>query len=156
MAKEIERKFLLAEGTSIPIPTIHTKVKIRQGYISADRDKNVRIRIYDNSAVLGVKFTDTEITEEFEFVIPKRDGMAIYKRCDTRLEKKRLSFKRKNVRFDIDTYPNGIIVVEAEFESIKQMENWEKPHWIGEDVSGQSEYSNVVLAKQNLVFNDGN
>lgn len=154
MAKEIERKFLLAEGASIPIPTIHSKIKIRQGYISADKEKNVRVRIYDSSAVIGIKFTGGEITDEFEYAIPKRDGVAIYNKCETKLEKKRLSFRRNKVQFDIDTYPNGIIVVEAEFDSIKQMQAWEKPHWIGEDVSDRSEYSNVVLAQQNLVFND--
>ncbi len=153
MAKEIERKFLLTEGTSIPIPAKYTNFYIKQGYIHGDKDKNVRIRLTIDKAVLGIKFTDEEITDEFEYEIPQADGRAIYAKTINRVEKKRLSFKRNKVHYDVDTYPNGIIIVEAEFESIYQMKNWVKPSWIGEEVTGYEQYSNVVLARQNLTFN---
>jgi CYTH domain-containing protein len=44
--------------------------------------------------------------------------------------------------------------VEVEFKSIKQMKVWEKkiPHWIGQEITGVSKYSNIALAKQNLKF----
>lgn len=152
MAQEIERKFLLTEGASIPIPGVHKIFNIRQGYIHGDKDKNVRIRLTTNKAVLGIKFTDEAITDEFEYEIPVVDGLAMYKKTSRRVEKKRLSFKRKKVQYDIDTYPNGVIIVEAEFKSVEQMEAWVKPSWIGEEVTGFEQYSNVVIAQQNLTF----
>lgn len=152
MAQEIERKFLLAEGTSIPIPGVYKNFNIRQGYIHGDKDKNVRVRLTTNKAVLGIKFTDEAITDEFEYEIPVADGLAMYKKTSRRVEKKRLSFKRKKVQYDIDTYPNGVIIVEAEFKSVEQMEAWIKPSWIGEEVTGFEQYSNVVIAQQNLTF----
>lgn len=152
MAQEIERKFLLAEGTSIPIPAVHKIFNIRQGYIHGDKDKNVRVRLTTNKAVLGIKFTDEAITDEFEYEIPVADGLAMYRKTSRRVEKKRLSFKRNKVQYDVDTYPNGLLIVEAEFLSVAQMETWVKPDWIGVEVTGLREYSNVVIAEQNLTF----
>lgn len=151
MAKEIERKFLLADGP-IPIPKKHKKSWIYQGYIFADMGKNIRVRLSKKKSYLTVKFTDKAITDEFEYKIPQEDALEIYDKCEWTLEKKRLSFKRGGVHFDVDTYPNGLVTVEAEFDDLTDMITWEKPSWIGEEVSGQSEYSNVVLAKQNLKF----
>ena len=151
MAKEFERKFLLALE-SIPIPKKHKKTWITQGYIFADMGKNIRVRLTKKKSFLCVKFTEGVITDEFEYKIPQEDALEIYEQCEWTLEKKRLSFKCGGVHFDIDTYPNGLVVVETEFDYLTDMLNWEKPSWIGVEVSGKSEYSNVVLAKQNLKF----
>lgn len=153
MAKEIERKFLLTYGASIPIPAVYSKFNIKQGYISGDKDKNVRVRLTTSKAILGIKFTTEAITDEFEYEIPKKDGKEIYRKCEFKLEKRRLSFKGpQKVHYDVDSYPNGLVVVEVEFNSIEHMEKWVKPHWIDEEVTGKAEYSNVVLAKENLIF----
>ncbi len=153
MAKEIERKFLLTKGASIPIPAKYSNFYIKQGYIHGDKDKNVRIRLTIDKAVLGIKFTDEAITDEYEYEIPQTDGRAIYAKTTNRVEKKRLSFKRNKVHYDVDSYPNGVIVVEAEFKSVEQMNEWKKPSWIGDEVTGFEEYSNVVMSQQNLTFN---
>lgn len=155
MAQEIERKFLLAEGATSPVFGDFTKDKLRQGYISGDKEKNVRIRLTGGKtpkAILGIKFTNDAITDEFEYEIPMDEGLQIYEKAEFKLEKKRLSFDINKVHYDLDIYPNGLQIVEAEFKSVEQMEKWVKPVWIGEEVSKQSEYSNVVLAKQNLLF----
>jgi adenylate cyclase len=152
MGKEIERKFLLAAGASIPIPAKFSKFGIKQGYIHGDMDKNIRIRLTSKFAVLGVKFTQGTIRDEFEYDITMEDGKTIYDKCLWKLEKKRLSFKRNNVHYDVDSYPNGIVVIEAEFTSEEQMNGWVKPSWIGEEVTNDGKYSNVVLAQQILTF----
>lgn len=152
MAQEIERKFLLAEGATSPVFGDYSKTKIRQGYISGDKDKNVRIRLTADKAVLGIKFTDREITDEFEYEIPMEEGIQIYERTQSKLEKKRISFDLNKVHYDLDIYPNGLQIVEAEFKSVEQMEKWVKPVWIGDEVSKQEMYSNVFLATQNLTF----
>ena len=150
--KEIERKFLLADGASIPIPAKFEKFKIKQAYIFAEKDKQVRVRITTSKAVLGIKYTEGIVRDEFEYKIPLKDGKLMYEKSTAKLEKNRLSFKRSSEHYDIDTYPNGYIVVEVEFKSEKTMNNWEKPRWIGEEITNDSKYSNIILAQQNLKF----
>ncbi len=163
MAKEIERKFLLAKGTSIPIPENFTKAKIKQGYIFVGKDKQVRIRIIEiqhvELATICVKYTAKLIRDEFEFNVSDKlkDAKELYKKCKFSIEKKRLSFNshvNPIVHYDVDIFPNGMQLVEVEFKSIKQMKMWEKnkPHWIGKEITGKSFYSNIKLAKKNLKF----
>mgnify|MGYP006935469585 CR=1 FL=1 len=153
MGKEIERKFLLAEGASIPIPRVHQKLTIKQGYLHAEKGKQVRIRIYDDSkAYIGVKFTESQIRDEFEYPIPLEDGKLMYGKTEQKLEKRRLSFSRGKEHYDVDTFPNGLTFVEVEFKSMKAMENWEKPSWLGEEITGVGKYSNINLAKKDLKF----
>lgn len=153
MAKEIERKFLLAKGTSIPLPAKLEQTSIKQGYIFLEKGKHLRIRIYQKlKAFICLKYTSGPIRDEYEYLIPLEDGIEIYKKCDAKLEKKRTTFKRGKETYDIDTYPNGITAVEVEFQSLKDAKKWVKPHWIGEEITGNSKYSNIQLAKQNLKF----
>lgn len=153
MGKEIERKFLLAKGASIPIPKKHDKLIIKQGYLHAEKGSQVRIRIYnDFKAYIGIKFTETQIRDEFEYLIPLEDGKLMYEKSKLNLEKNRLSFKRGKEHYDVDTFPNGIQFVEVEFKSLKDMEAWVKPSWLGEEITGVSKYSNINLAKKNLKF----
>lgn len=158
MAKEIERKFLLAEGTSIPIPEEFCKYDIKQAYILAEKDKQVRIRISTiaetklTKAIIGIKFTGGLVRDEYEVKMDVKEGLDLYEKCDLNLEKKRLSFKKNGLHYDVDTFPNGITFVEVEFKTLKAMEKWVKPTWIGEEITKNSEYSNIVLAKQNLKF----
>lgn len=151
MAKEIEKKFLLSKGTSIPIPDNFVKYDIKQGYIFAEKGKQVRIRIANGKAILCIKFTGNIIRDEFEYEIPMEDGKEIYNKCSSKLEKHRLSFSVGNERYDIDTFHiNKVIVVEVEFKSIKTMKKWKKPHWLGKEVTGISKYSNILLAKKKI------
>jgi CYTH domain-containing protein len=150
--KEIERKFLLSDGSSIPIPAKFEKFKIKQAYIFADKDKQVRIRLTKTKAVLCVKYTEGLVRDEFEYKIPLKDGKMMYEKSNTKLEKQRLSFKRSSEHYDVDTYPNGYVVVEVEFKDEEKLNNWVKPNWIGEEITQDSKYSNIVLAQQNLKF----
>lgn len=176
MAKEIERKFLLAKGASIPIPEDFTKLRIKQAYISLEKDKQVRVRITregsgiktihsrgsrvtisTEEASVCIKYTDKLIRDEFEFEIDLTEGKSLYKKCKWSVEKDRLSFNSHHmygVHYDVDSFPNGIKYVEVEFMSIKDMKKWEKniPSWIGKEITGVSKYSNVTLAKKKLKF----
>lgn len=163
MAKEIERKFLLTKGSSIPIPESFVKTIIKQGYIHIEKNKQIRIRIFklENSiecASICVKYTGKQIRDEFEFFItPKlKEAKELYNKCELFLEKKRLSFDAnlKGVTYDIDSFPNGMQWIEVEFDSIKIMKRWEKkkPYWVGKEVSNDSNFSNIRLAKKHLKF----
>jgi len=152
MGKEIERKFLLNEKASIPIPANYKRYTIKQGYILTGDSKQVRIRLTVYDAVIGIKFGNSPIRDEYEYEIPMADGKEIYEKCELKLEKSRLSFKRGKEQYDVDSYPNDINVVEVEFKSIEDSNNWVKPEWIGKEISGKKKYSNITLAKQNLKF----
>lgn len=152
MGKEIERKFLLAEGASIPIPGKFEKVNIKQAYIHAEKGKQIRVRITSKKAVLGIKFTGDIVRDEFEYEIPMKDAKVMYDKASWKLEKKRLSFQRGKEHYDVDTFPNKMIFIEVEFKSIKDMNSWVKPSWLGEEITNVSKYSNITLAKKNLKF----
>lgn len=152
MAKEIERKFLLEKGTSIPIPEQHYKLNIKQGYIHVEKDKQIRVRVYKNKGVICLKYTKNQIRDEFEYDIPLKDAKEIYNKCKWKLEKKRISFTVGSENYDIDLFPNGMVYVEVEYKSIKAMNKWVKPKWIDKEISNKPKYSNIRLAKKKLSF----
>lgn len=152
MAKEIERKFLLAKGASIPIPVQYEKYTIKQAYLLAEKGKQIRVRIINNfKSWIAVKYTDSIVRDEFEYLIPLKDAKEMYKKSVLKIEKKRLSFKSVN-HYDVDTFPNGLVTVEVEFTSLKDMKKWKKPSWLGREITGESKYSNITLAKKKLKF----
>jgi CYTH domain-containing protein len=178
MGKEIERKFLLAKGTSIPIPEDYSKLKIQQGYISVEKDKQVRVRITTEGsgektihsrggivtvrmvdASICIKYTSKLVRDEFEFDVDLDEAKSLFKKCQWSIEKKRLSFDShvtpNEVHYDVDSFPNGMQWIEVEFSSVKAMKKWEKnkPSWIGKEITGVRKYSNITLAKKNLKFN---
>lgn len=149
MAKEIERKFLL-RGVTIPLPDSATTVHIKQAYILAKQDKQVRVRILDGVVgSLCVKYTGGPVRDEFEYSIPVEDAQVMFDNSTQRLEKKRISFQEGGAHYDIDEFPNGISFVEVEFSSLEHMNSWVKPGWLGEDVTHRSDYSNIVIAGSN-------
>jgi len=148
MAKEIEKKFLLADGASIPIPAKYARFKIKQAYLLAEKGKQIRIRLTKDKAVITIKYTGNIVRDEYEYGIPMKDGKEIYKKCELKLEKDRLTFSRDNVHYDVDTFINGIVFVEVEFKSLRDMKKWVKPSWLGKEITNDKKYSNIVLAKQ--------
>lgn len=149
MGKEIERKFLI-KG-EIPRKNIKEKL-IKQGYIFIEKGKHLRIRLYMGKAILGLKFTKGIFRDEFETLLSLKDGKEIYNKCEHTVEKYRTTFKIGKNTYDIDRYPNGITVVEVEFQSESDAKKWKKPEWIGKEISGNRDYSNLRLASQNLKF----
>lgn len=151
MGKEIELKFLL-NNSPIPIPKKFKKTLIKQAYIHSDKDKQIRIRLLNDIGVIGIKYYNGLIRDEFEYEIPFDDAKFMYEKSENKLEKKRISFKRFDEHYDVDEFPNGIQFVEVEFKSIDHMNKWVKPSWIGDEITNDHNYSNVVLSKQKLKF----
>ena len=152
MAKEIERKFLLSKGSSIPLPEKGRRIEIKQGYIFVEKGKHLRIRLYKNRAVLGLKYTSGPIRDEYEYEVSMKDGKEMYNKCTMKLEKIRHTFVRGKETYDIDSYPNGVMFVEVEFKTLNASKKWVKPSWIGKEITGVAKYSNIVLAKKKLMF----
>lgn len=154
MAKEIERKWLVNE--SILLSTTFYDYFIQQGYIMLEEHKQLRIRLLDNGkAVLGLKYTENAVRDEYEYDIPYNDGLELYNKCEFTVEKKRFVLIEDNgLKYEIDVYPNGLRVVEVEFKSLEEANTFVELDWFDEEITTNREYSNITLAKQNLKFNE--
>ena len=148
MAKEIERKFLvkgdvwksLAGGTSY-----------RQGYLNSAKERTVRVRTIDDKGYLTVKGITTGATRsEYEYEIPEADAAAMLNDlCEKPLiEKNRYKIRAREHTWEIDEFfgeNHGLVVAEVELASEEQA--FEKPGWIGEEVTGDPRYFNSNLIK---------
>ncbi|NLG15667.1 MAG: CYTH domain-containing protein [Lentisphaerae bacterium] len=151
MAIETELKFLTTSEEWRKLAS--SKVEITQGYFNQADGYNVRVRIIDNSTAkltIKSKRLNTGISKfEFEYDIPLIDGMLMIKIfCQNRIIKKTRYFVKHNDHtWEIDEFHgdnDGLVLAELELKSID--EPYEKPSWIGEDVSLLLQYTNAVLA----------
>jgi adenylate cyclase len=148
MAKEIERKFLvkgdawkaLAKGTSY-----------RQGYLNSIKERTVRVRTIVDKGYLTVKGITTEATRlEYEYEIPAAEADAMLTDlCEKPIiEKKRYKVPFGGLTWEIDEFfgeNQGLVVAEAELTSEDQA--FQKPEWIGGEVTGDPRYFNSNLIK---------
>ena len=147
MAKEIERKFLVSTNNwKDDVSTTHV---FRQGYLSYDSERTVRVRATEVSGFLTIKGITTGLTrDEFEYEIPLADALALLQLCERpAIEKKRYLVPHGAHIWEIDVFEGvnaGLIVAEIELQS--EEEAFEKPTWLGEEVSGQRKYSNSALS----------
>ncbi len=148
MTFEIERKFLVKnDGWKSP----GRGVVCRQGYLSRTRDCVVRVRTAGDRAYLAVKGALTEITrKEFEYEIPVADAKVLLADfCEKPLiEKIRRLIRYKGFTWEVDAFSGeneGLVIAELELE--REDEPFEKPDWIGSEVTGDPRYYNANLVK---------
>ena len=148
MAKEIERKFLvigddwrqLAKGTYY-----------RQGYLNSAKERTVRIRTIDDKAYLTVKGPTVGVTrQEYEYEIPHADCVQMLENLAEKpiIEKARYKIPFAGLTWEIDEFFGvnaGLIVAEVELASESQA--FEKPAWVGEEISSDPRYFNSNLVK---------
>ena len=145
MALEIERKFLVKEGAW---PDLHG-TKYRQGYLNSYKERTVRVRIVDDKGYLTVKgISRGAVRVEYEYEIPKDEAEAMLDDlCEKPLiEKLRYKTEFKGLVWEVDEFfgeNQGLIVAEVELESEDQ--EFIKPEWIGEEVTGDPKYFNASL-----------
>ena len=146
--REIERKFLVRgdgwRGRAEP-------VSYRQGYLARTSDRVVRVRVAGNKGLLTVKIKSGVISrEEFEYSVPLEDAQAMLSALSPGeiIEKYRYTFEEKGAVWEVDEFlgaNSGLIVAEIELKSEDQ--EFEKPDWLGDEVSRLSRYLNVELAQ---------
>jgi len=146
MAKEIERKFLVKNNDWKNLVTKQTK--IQQAYLNLDKERTVRVRIKNEEAFLTIKGITKGIErQEFEYKIPIKDAQAMLQICHKPIiEKTRFEVIYKNHLWEIDEFygdNKGLIVAEIELKSTN--EAFEKPDFIGTEVSDDSRYYNASL-----------
>jgi CYTH domain-containing protein len=144
---EIERKFLV-KGDFVPFAV--KKEKIIQGYLCATVERSIRIRIKGDSAYLAIKGQANKngfSLTEFEYPVPLEDASEIMKLCEWVIEKERYYIPAGKHTFEVDVFRGlheGLIVAELELQSEK--EPFDKPDWLGEEVTGNAQYYNAYLA----------
>jgi CYTH domain-containing protein len=149
---EIERKFLV-KGDFHPFAV--KKVRIVQGYLCTSLERTVRIRIKDDSAFITIKGPANEngfSRLEFEYPVPVSDAEEMMKLCNAVIEKERHYVPEEKGRtFEIDVFHGaheGLVIAELELQS--EDEAFEKPDWLGDEVTGDERYYNAYLASHTL------
>jgi len=151
MANEIERKFLIKS-----LPEGMGGTTMRQGYLQPEKERAVRIRTVEKDGskkgVLTIKGMGSESgmsRYEFETNIPVSDADHLLSLCDQPLiEKTRYKIDNENLVWEVDEFHgvnDGLVVAEVELESEDQQFN--KPDFVGEEVTGQVKYYNMMLLK---------
>lgn len=148
MGTEIERKFLVAtDGWK---KSVTKSTEIIQGYLSDDREACVRARIVDGKeGWLTVKGKGDGVSRpEFEYPIPAEDASEIIAMCGQRtLVKRRNIVPAGDLKWEIDVFRDrheGIVLAEIELPSADHPVEF--PDWLGEEVTGDVQYLNQVMA----------
>jgi len=146
MAVEIERKFLVqGDGWRGLVPGKH----YRQGYLSTDADRTVRVRVIEDRGYLTIKGATVNATRaEYEYAIPVEDAHAMLDTlCERPLvEKTRYRIEHQGMVWEVDEFAGenaGLLLAEVELDSEDQV--IALPDWAGEEVTGELRYYNSNL-----------
>lgn len=146
---EIERKFLV---TSNAFKTdAFSQNKIAQGYLSSVPERTVRVRIKGDKGFVTVKgiSSDSGMSRfEWEKEIPVDEAENLLKLCEKSIiDKIRFNVTIGNHTFEVDEFHGeneGLIIAEIELNS--ENEAFEKPNWLGEEVTNDKRYYNSYLS----------
>ncbi|MCM5661842.1 CYTH domain-containing protein [Galbibacter mesophilus] len=147
---EIERKFLVTSEDYKSQAS--SKTRIVQGFLNKDPQRTVRVRIKGNQGFITVKGVSNDAgTSRFEWEkeITVAEAESLLKLCEKGIiDKYRYEVKLGNHTFEIDAFledNEGLEIAEVELQS--ENEAFEKPNWLGEEVTGDVRYYNSQLAK---------
>jgi adenylate cyclase len=146
---EIERKFLVLGDYK---PFASSKFEIKQGYISTDKHRTVRIRIVDDQGFITIKGASDEsgmVRMEWEKKIPLDEAVALLGLCSQPLiEKTRYIVELDDHLIEIDEFSGeneGLTLAEIELSDINEVVDL--PNWLGKEVTNDSKYYNSYLSK---------
>ena len=150
MGVEIERKFLVK---SDQYKSESFKVqRIIQGYLSSVPERNVRVRLIGDQGFLTVKGIGNESGVsrfEWEVKISQKEAEQLLQICEPgKIDKSRYLINSNNYIIEVDEFlgdNEGLGIAEIELNS--EEETFEKPKWLGEEVTGQIRYYNSELMK---------
>jgi adenylate cyclase len=148
MGKEIEKKFLV---TSDQWRQLAQGTVYRQGYLSVVKERVVRVRTIGDTGYLTIKGITVGASRlEYEYEISVSDSNEMLDQLCQKpiIEKKRYKVEFEGLIWEIDEFfgdNNGLIVAEVELEDENQ--EFEKPKWIGQEVTSDPRYFNSNLTK---------
>jgi adenylate cyclase len=153
MGVEIERKFLLASDAWRA--QVSRSQRLVQGYLvsaaavtSGAARSSVRVRIGGEQAWLNIKSSNLGAArDEYEYEVPLADAEAMLARlCDGVVEKIRHYVAHANHEFEIDEFfgaNDGLVVAELELDAVD--EAYERPLWLGAEITHLPRYYNLNL-----------
>lgn len=147
---EIERKFLVTSDSYKK--EAFTKKRIIQGYLNSNPERTVRVRIKENKAYLTIKGNSSasgmsRFEWEKEILVDEAKNLLLL--CEKGvIDKTRFEVKVGNHTYEIDEFygeNEGLEMAEIELQS--ETELFEKPDWLGEEVTNDNRYYNSYLSK---------
>lgn len=149
MPQEIERKFLV---TGEYKSQAYAQTRIVQGYISSARGRTVRVRIRDDKGYLTIKgASNASGTSRYEWEkeISLEEARELMQLCEPGIIDKTRYLVQSGIHtFEVDEFygeNDGLVVAEVELAS--EDESFEKPVFIGQEVTGDIRYYNSQLMK---------
>ncbi len=149
MAQEIERKFLVKGDFK---SKAKKSTRVIQGYLCSVPERAVRVRVKGDKGFLTIKGIGNEAGTsryEWEREIPVNEANDLMKICEPGvIDKTRYLVEHGNHTYEVDEFygeNEGLVVAEVELQS--EAEAFEKPDWLGEEVTGDVKYYNVMLMK---------
>lgn len=146
---EIERKFLVTTTDFILEST--KSFRIVQGYLNSNPERTVRIRIKGNRGYITIKGKGNESGMsrfEWEKEISVIEAEALLALCEKGvIDKTRYEVPMGNHTYEVDVFTGeneGLIVAEIELQS--ENESFEKPNWLGKEVTSDERYYNAYLS----------
>jgi adenylate cyclase len=150
MAIEIERKFRVSSETWRSCVT-RTR-QIRQAYLTKNGRVSIRVRINDNeTATLTIKAARSGFERhEYEYPIPLTDAEELMlQREDSIVSKTRHIVPFDGLTWEIDVFDGdnaGLIIAEVELDRADR--TFERPDWLGDEVTADRRFYNADLAKR--------
>ena len=149
MGKETERKFLVKGDFK---PFLSKQTRIVQGYLSSVPERTVRVRIKGDKGYITIKGIGNASGAsrfEWEKEVPVNEIEELLKICEPGvIEKIRYLVKAGPHTFEVDEFHGdnqGLVLAEIELGS--ETEAFQKPAWLGEEVTGDTRYYNSMLMK---------
>ena len=149
MGKETERKFLVKGDFK---PFVSKQTRIVQGYLSSVPERTVRVRIKGEKGFITIKGIGNASGAsrfEWEKEVPVNEINDLLKICEPGvIDKTRHLVKAGPHTFEVDEFygqNQGLVLAEIELGS--ENEAFEKPAWLGEEVTGDTRYYNSMLMK---------
>ncbi|PPE75821.1 CYTH domain protein [Solimonas fluminis] len=148
MAMEIERKFRVVSDAWRA--QVNRSLAMRQGYLAGEGGKaSVRVRLEGEDAKLNIKAAVVGAARaEYEYDIPAAQAREMLDNlCIGRLEKTRHYIEIDGLTWEVDEFINdnaGLVVAEIELDSIDQP--FERPAWLGRELTEDRRYYNHHLA----------
>ncbi|MFZ0456179.1 MAG: CYTH domain-containing protein [Ignavibacteriaceae bacterium] len=146
--QEIEYKFIVI---SDEWKIISKSVYYKQGYLSIDNKRTVRVRLEGEISKLTIKGEKSGPSgKEFEYEIPFDHAVYILENLCFKplIEKKRYKVNHDGFIWDVDEFlgeNEGLVIAEIELDRINQ--DFTKPVWVGENVTGDPKYKNANLVR---------
>lgn len=147
---EIERKFLVTSD-AFKSEALH-KNHIAQGYLNSNPERTVRVRVKGEIGFVTIKGKGNETGMsrfEWETEIALVDAKNLLKLCESGvIDKIRYEVEVGNHTYEVDEFfgdNEGLVVAEIELKS--EEESFEKPNWLGQEVTNDERYYNAYLSK---------